>query len=77
MYDQDLLSQLVEQVEESIRRVERRSANIHASEDFIQSDEGLDLLDSIAMMLISIGENIKNTDKITDGKILSKYPEIH
>ena len=29
------------------------------------------------MMLIAIGENIKRLDKITAGKLLAHYPEIH
>jgi uncharacterized protein with HEPN domain len=29
------------------------------------------------MMLIAIGETIKKIDKITDGALLVRYPEIH
>lgn len=29
------------------------------------------------MMLIAIGEKIKNIDKTTDGKLLVRFPEIH
>jgi len=28
------------------------------------------------MMLIAIGESLKHLDKITDGKLLSMYPEV-
>ena len=28
------------------------------------------------MLLITIGESLKNLDKITSGELLSKYPEI-
>jgi len=32
--------------------------------------------DSICMMLIVIGESLKNLDKITDQKFLSQYPGV-
>ena len=33
-------------------------------------------LDGICMLLIAIGESLKNIDKITDKSLLSRYPEI-
>jgi uncharacterized protein with HEPN domain len=32
--------------------------------------------DSICMLLITIGESLKNLDKVTNGILLSQYPEI-
>lgn len=58
-------------------RIERRFEGITAPNDFVSSDEGLDRLDAIAMMLIAIGESIKKIDKITSGKLLEAFPEIH
>ncbi|NER82038.1 MAG: hypothetical protein F6K42_21245 [Leptolyngbya sp. SIO1D8] len=43
-----------------INRIERRFVNIQSAEDFTLSHEGLDKLDGIAMMLIGMGESIKN-----------------
>jgi uncharacterized protein with HEPN domain len=40
------------------------------------SDEGIDRLDAICVMLIAIGESCKHLDKITDGKLLARYPSI-
>ena len=77
MYDKSLIIDLLKQVDEAIHRVERRFEGIRNPDDFIKSDEGLDRLDSIAMMLIAIGENIKAIDKISEKTILQKYPEIH
>ncbi len=45
-------------------------------DDFLISEEGLDRLDGICMMLIAIGENLKNLDKVTGGKLLVGYPEV-
>jgi len=33
-------------------------------------------MDAICMMLIVIGESLKNLDKITGGTLLPKYPEV-
>ncbi len=40
------------------------------------TEEGQEKLDSICMQLITIGESLKNIDKITDYKLLKSYPEI-
>jgi len=37
----------------------------------------MEKLDAICMQLIAIGEALKSIDKITDGKLLSQYPEIN
>ena len=57
-------------------RIERRSADVGKPDDFLASDEGLDKLDAICMMLIAIGETLKNLDKITSGTLLTRYPEV-
>lgn len=36
----------------------------------------MEKFDSICMLLITIGENLKNLDKVTHGQLLSEYPEI-
>lgn len=33
-------------------------------------------MDSICMMLIVIGESLKNLDKVTEGKLLPRYPDV-
>jgi uncharacterized protein with HEPN domain len=40
------------------------------------TDEGLDRLDAICMMLIAIGESLKNLDKLTNGELLARYPGV-
>ena len=77
MYDKKLIIELLKQLDEAIRKVERRFVGISSPDDFIKSEEGSDRLDAIAMMLIAIGENIKNIDKISGKTILQKHPEIH
>ncbi len=36
----------------------------------------MEKLDSICMPLIAIGESLKKLDKITEGKLFKKYPDI-
>ena len=64
MYDRSLLLELFVETDKAIRRIERRFAEIDSPNDFISDDNGLDRLDGISMMLISISENIKRIEKI-------------
>ncbi len=77
MYDRSLVRDMAVQIEEAINRIERRFEGISCADDFVKSDEGIDRLDAIAMMLIAIGESFKNIDKITGGTLLARYPEIY
>lgn len=77
MYDKSLVLGLLDEIEEAFRRIDRRFHTIGTADDFAKSDDGLDRLDAIGMMLITIGENIKRIDKITTGKLLEHYPEIN
>ena len=36
----------------------------------------MEKFDSICMLLITIGESLKNLDKVTNGELLSGHPEI-
>jgi hypothetical protein len=71
MYDETLLLEKLEQINEALAKIERRFASIGSPDDFLDSDCGLDMLDGIAMMLIAIGENFKKIDKETGGKLLA------
>ena len=78
MYDATLLMERLEQIDEALVRIERRFVGIGSPDDFLDSDNGLDMIDSIAMMLIAIGENFKKIDKETGGKLLAQhYPDIN
>lgn len=67
MYNRPFLLELFLEIEEAIRRIERRFAGIESPTDFTCNDEGLDRLDGIGMMLIAISENIRRIEK-TAGK---------
>jgi uncharacterized protein with HEPN domain len=76
MYDRDLVIEILEQILTAANRIERRFVDITKPDDFLVSEKGVDKLDAICMMLIAIGENLKNLDKITGGTILPQYPEM-
>jgi uncharacterized protein with HEPN domain len=76
MSEQSLLLELLLEVEEAIRRIERRFIGIQKADDFIANDDGLDRLDGISMMLIAISENIRRIDRITGDDLDNRYPEI-
>ena len=63
-------------IQSAIERLEERTKNIRDIDDFLSSSEGMILLDATCMLLIAIGESLKNLDKVTDGKLLPTYPMI-
>lgn len=76
MSDQELLLEIVKQIEESLSRIERRFSSINQPEDFLRTDQGLDKLDGIAMMLIWLGENLKNFEKSGGAYFFESHTEI-
>ncbi len=77
MSDKDLMIlSTLEDIEHSIELILARSEKIKNSDEFLANEEGLILLDSIAMRLVAIGEGFKNIDKLTDKELLLAYPEI-
>ena len=76
MSDLSLLRERLESVLEALERISRRFADIHSADDFARSEEGIDRLDAICMILIAVGEAFKQIDRQTEGKLLVRYPEI-
>lgn len=60
----------------AIERIQERTKNIRSADDFLSSPEGMTLLDATCMLLIAVGESLKNLDKVTEGKLLPTYPSI-
>jgi uncharacterized protein with HEPN domain len=76
MYDAALAREILRQILWSTRTILERFKPIRSPDDFTATDEGLEKLDAICMQLIAIGESVKNLDKVTDGTLLVRYPEI-
>jgi len=67
---------ILEDILSAIERVEERTQEVNSIDDFLCSPSGQVLLDATCMLLIAIGESLKNLDKTTEGKLLPTYPSI-
>jgi len=76
MYDKELVRNIFQQISQALDKINVRFKDIKRSSDFLTSEGGIDKLDAICMMLIAVGESLKNIDKITDKKLLMKYNNI-
>lgn len=76
MFDKQLAKEILNQILHSIEIVLQRFKHIKKEEDFTNSPEGMEKLDSICMQLIVIGEGLKNFEKVTENSILSQYPQV-
>ena len=71
-----LLLQILEQINDALITVQKRFEPIVSVNDFTNTPEGKEKLDGICMQLIAIGESLKKVDKLTDKKLLKKFPHI-
>jgi len=76
MYDREVLIEKLATLLEALERIPRRFADIKEPSDFHASDAGIDRMDAICMILIAAGEEFKNIDRKTDGKLLKRYPDV-
>ena len=76
MSDLELIREILSQILDAVGRIERRFASIDSPDDFLSSEDGINKLDGICMMLITIGESLKYLDKITAGSLFSRHPEV-
>ena len=76
MYDKELVSNSLKQIQQLLDTIIERTEEVKGVDDFLSSPSSMVLLDAICMNLISVGEAVKNLDKLTEGRLLSKYTEI-
>ena len=76
MFDRKLVLSILSQIDSALQKISVRAGRFRSADDFIATDRGLEALDSICMLFIAVGEPLKHIDKITDGQLLSRYPEI-
>jgi uncharacterized protein with HEPN domain len=77
MYDKKLVQQILRQTVNAADTILQRFEPVDTVSYFTDSPYGMEKLDSICMLLIAIGESLKNIDKITGGALLAAYPEIN
>lgn len=63
-------------LENAIITLQERTSKINYVNDFLSTPVGMEKLDAACMVIIAIGESVKNLDKLTDGKLLPTYPII-
>jgi uncharacterized protein with HEPN domain len=76
MFDKNLVLSILMQIDEALGKIVSRANRIRSADDFIGTPAGMEKLDGICMLLMAIGEALKNIDIITGGALLSQYPEI-
>ena len=76
MYDRELVLEILRQIQTASKTILERFEPIQAVSDFTDSPAGMEKIDSICMLLIAIGESLKNLDKITNSSLLQDYPEV-
>lgn len=74
--DPQLVRAILDNILTAIKRIERRFRGIKSANAFIIDDEGLDRLDGITMMLIAIGEQLKQLDAVAGIDLRAWYPQV-
>lgn len=62
----DLVLHVLDKIEKAITTLQERTSAVTCADDFALTPAGTEKLDAACMMLIVIGESIKNLDRITD-----------
>jgi uncharacterized protein with HEPN domain len=75
MFDRELVISILGQIDEALEKIKARTAHIQNAAFFTDSSEGMEKLDSVSMLLIAIGESLKNIDKITGGVFCRDTPK--
>ena len=70
MCDKRLVLSEIGQIIETIDVVLRRTKDVQILNDFLLSESGMILLDSVCMKLIAIGESVKKLDRLTNKDLL-------
>ncbi len=76
MFDRELVLVILKQIHTALNTIIARFEPVKSVSDFTDSPAGMEKLDSICMLLIAVGESLKKLDQISDGALLSKYPQV-
>ncbi len=67
---------LIDQMLEATDRIIRRGQHINAPHEFTQSEESIDAMDGIILMIIVLGETTKKLERALPNSILLSHPSI-
>lgn len=76
MHNHSLISENLTLIEESLIIISNRTKQIQSVDDFLSTEEGAVLLDSVCMRLIAIGEAVKKIDKLSKKTLFAQYPDV-
>ena len=76
MYDRELVLAILGQIYQAAQTILKRFEPVKTVNDFTDSPAGMEKLDSVCMLLIAIGEALKNLDKTTKKSLLPQYPQV-
>ena len=76
MYDKALALEILQRLHQATETILQRFEPVKSVEDFTGSPAGQEKLDSICMLLIAVGEGLKNLDKVTQGTLLPGYSQV-
>jgi uncharacterized protein with HEPN domain len=72
----ELVLEILHQIDDAIETIKFRFEPVDSVDYFLDTPIGKEKLDSICMLFIAIGESLKKIDKLTDKKLLIKYPQV-
>ncbi len=76
MSDDERVLERLEQALEALERIPVSLSGITDAAQFFESGERREKLDSLTVILMAVGETIKRVDRETEGRLLSRYPEV-
>ncbi len=76
MYDSELVVEILRQIYQAAQTILERFQPVKTVSDFTNSPAGMEKLDSLCMLLIAIGEALKNLDKTTNKSLLRRFPQV-
>ena len=76
MFDRDLVLTVLRQIDQAADTIQSRTRDLHGPDDFTDTPAGREKLDGVCMQFMAIGEALKKVDRITEGQLLARFPEV-
>ena len=77
MFDKEIAIDSLYKISKAIDTIQERASVVCDLDELLSSPDGVMRLDAICMNLIALGEAVKGLDKLTNGELLPKYPEVY
>ena len=77
LFDTELALDSLQKIKAMLDLITERASVVKNPNDFLCSPDGMIRLDAICMNLIALGETVKGLDKLTNGQLLTNYPEVY